>query len=68
MDYIGAMEDRKTYYRIVYYKTWYDVFLWKVQVWRWWFPMWRTIEKEICSEREAELVIQSRTMYFEGIK
>lgn len=68
MNYIGSIEDRKTYYRIVYYKNWYDRFRWKVQVWRWWFPIWRTVENEIHSEREAEIVVKSRSMYFEGIE
>jgi len=52
------------YYRVVthgYYGSWY-----KVQIWRWWFPVWWTIRNYLDTKDQAAEFIRGHSTYYDG--
>lgn len=52
------------YYRVISHGTyakWY-----KVQVWRWWFPVWWTARGYLVSQKDAAEFIRGYSTYYDG--
>lgn len=56
-----------TYYRVLPYNHWGSHY-YKVQTWRWWFPIWITSVKSLYSKGQADEWVRCHSEHIPEVK